>query len=94
MMMRVNRAIQQRVIASCILDSQIESLRAQPGEWWSEVENRPLYSPELRSLPHASMSLTVRKATLPELREVTVQIRWHDPGGPEHKARLVTLMGK
>jgi len=94
LMVKANRATQQRAIASCLLDLEIESLRARRGRSPSLVTNKPLFPPELRSLPNAAMSLTVRNAALPDLKEVTLQLRWREPGGPQRQARVVTLAGE
>jgi len=87
------RSNRQLLLASSILESEVERLRAVPGDAVPVVDRLPLHPPTLDALPQAQCLLQVTPYQTAPLKRVRVTVTWQPPNGPERTRSLTTLVG-
>jgi len=91
--MKVVSANRQLLVASAILESELEKLRAVPGDAAPLMDAVPLTPPDLDRLPDARCTLTVARYRVAPLKHVLVKLTWQPPNGPRRTRTLTTLIG-
>jgi len=91
--MKAARANRQILVASAILESELERLRAVPGASIPLTKGTRRTPPNLDQLPEARCVMTVTPYRVRPLRQIRVTLTWQPPNGPERSRSLTTLVG-
>jgi hypothetical protein len=91
--MKVVSANRQLLVASAVLESELEKLRAVPGEVVPLMDALELSPPDLDHLPDARCTLTVTRYRVSPLKQVSLKLSWQPPNGPTRVRTLTTLIG-
>ncbi len=82
----------RRLCALYAAQGILEEIRAERPPWLRHRGERGISSPFLRTLPGGRAKVRVGREPAKGVREVCVIVNWREPGGPERRLEIYTLM--